>query len=118
MKSQVLGPDKGETRELTILNRVIRWTDQGLSWEPDARHAEAIIRDIEIFDGKGVCSPGVKDPEKRQSKESRAKDNGQDAGCVDCVLRPLDSPELPRYGSGKGILSDPYGMSSYSVHPT
>ena len=83
MKSQVLGPDKGETRELTILNRVIRWTDQGLSWEPDARHAEAIIRDMEIFDGKGVCSPGVKDPEKRKSKESRAEDNGQDAGCVD-----------------------------------
>ena len=46
LKTQVLGPDRGEVRELTILNRVVRWTADGLTWEPDLRHVEAIVNDL------------------------------------------------------------------------
>lgn len=74
MKSQTLGPDVGECKELTILNRSIRWTSSGVTWEPDPRHAETIIRDMGIEDGKGVCSPGVRESEKRRGKaEAEAK---------------------------------------------
>ena len=33
LKTEILGPDKGETREVRILNRVLRWEDAGISWD-------------------------------------------------------------------------------------
>ena len=54
---------------------------------------------MEIFDGKGVCSPGVQDPEKRRSKESRADDSGHDAGCVDIHVSAIDYRQVNAAGS-------------------
>ena len=50
---------------------------------------------MEIFDGKGVRSAGVKDPEKRRSKESRAEDDGREAGCVDIDVDCVDGVASP-----------------------
>ena len=43
LKTSVLGPDEGEEKEVRILNRVIRWTREGVSYEPDPRHGEILI---------------------------------------------------------------------------
>ena len=43
IKTEILGPDEGEVKELRILNRVIRLEENGLEWEADQRHAELII---------------------------------------------------------------------------
>ena len=48
LKTEILGPDKGETQEVRILNRVLRWEDAGISWEADQRHAELILSLIHI----------------------------------------------------------------------
>ena len=29
--------------EIAVLNRTLRWTPQGLEYEPDQRHAELIV---------------------------------------------------------------------------
>ena len=38
-----LGPADGDAKEGVILNRIIRWTEQGLEYEADARQAEKLI---------------------------------------------------------------------------
>ena len=34
-----LGPDAGDVSELRVLNRVLRWTEGGIAYEADPRHA-------------------------------------------------------------------------------
>ena len=41
IKAEFLGPQaEGCSQEIRILNRTLRWTGQGLEYEPDQRHAE------------------------------------------------------------------------------
>ncbi len=57
-----LGPGPSDDREALVLNRVVRWTDDGLEMEADPRQAEKLLRDLKL-DGDGVkvaASPGVK----------------------------------------------------------
>ena len=57
-----LGPGPGDDREALVLNRVVRWTTEGLEMEADPRQAEKLLRDLKL-DGEGVkvaASPGVK----------------------------------------------------------
>ena len=48
LKMEVLGPKAGQTEEVRVLNRIIRWTRTGLGYEPDQRHAERIISELEL----------------------------------------------------------------------
>ena len=43
-----LGPsvERGETPEITVLNRVVRWTSQGIEYEADPRHVEIIVHEL------------------------------------------------------------------------
>ena len=56
----ILGPDHHDVHEITILNRVMRWTANGLEYAPDPRHAEIIIEELGINDAKSIGTPGVK----------------------------------------------------------
>ena len=49
----------------------MRWTDQGVKYEADPRHAELIIKDLVLEKAKGVSSPGTKE-------EGRTQDNNQE----------------------------------------
>ena len=59
-----MGGGPNDVRELRLLNRIIRWTPQGLLYEADPRHAEQLIRDLEQFGEKSVrstlSSPGLR----------------------------------------------------------
>ena len=61
VKIRILGPDRKHEQEVRILNRVVRWTDSGLTYEPDQRHAEMVIRDLGLENAKIVTSPGTKE---------------------------------------------------------
>ena len=52
-----LGNGAGDVQEVRLLNRVIRWTPQGLLYEADPRHAEQLARDLERFGEETVRSP-------------------------------------------------------------
>jgi len=64
-----LGPGKGDDKETRVLNRVVRWTEQGLEYEADPRQAEKIIQELGLEDCKAVATPAV-----RQSMEHINKD--------------------------------------------
>jgi hypothetical protein len=52
-----LGGGAGEVRELRILNRIVRWADDGLRYEADPRHAEIVVRGLGAV--RAVSSPGT-----------------------------------------------------------
>ena len=61
LKMEVLGPNAGQAEEVRVLNRIIRWTRTGLEYEPDQRHAERIISELELETCKSVSTPRVQE---------------------------------------------------------
>ena len=60
----VLGAGRDDANEVRILNRYVRWNSDGeRSWneiEPDPRHAELIVKSLNLESAKGVTTPSVK----------------------------------------------------------
>ena len=44
LKTRVLGPGKEDEKQVKVLNRIVTWTDEGVQYEADPRHAEAMIK--------------------------------------------------------------------------
>ena len=55
-----LGPAKHDQKSVTILNRCLEWRNDGLYYEPDPRHAELIVREMEVGNMASVVTPGIK----------------------------------------------------------
>jgi len=63
------GPGPKDDREARVLNRVVRWSNDGLEYEADPRQAGKIIEELGLDECKGVATPAV-----RQSIETINKD--------------------------------------------
>ena len=50
----ILGPPgfSGTTSSIVILNRIVTWHESGISWEPDPRHADIIVKTLSPTGGK------------------------------------------------------------------
>ena len=84
VKTESIGPDPGQQLEARVLNRVIRWEETGITWEPDPRHAEIMIEQMGLKGGRSLKIPGVKE-EKKTSREPRAD--------IDHILSENEYPE-------------------------
>ena len=61
-----IGPSSNDDKTIRLLNRVFEWTERGILFEADQRHAEIIIKDNGLkLDSKGVVTPGVKGDNQR-----------------------------------------------------
>ena len=65
-----LGGDPKDTKEIRILNRVVRWTQHGIEYEADQRHAEIVIDTLGLHGAKGAPTPGVKECELTEDEET------------------------------------------------
>ena len=62
IKTEYLGPDtKRHLQEIRVLNRVINWTADGVTYEADPRHAEILIRELQLEGSKPVTTPGARE---------------------------------------------------------
>ena len=62
VKTQVLGPDEGQSKQIKILNRVVTWDgSKGLIYEADPRHVEILIKQLGLEQSKTVTTPGTKE---------------------------------------------------------
>jgi hypothetical protein len=59
VKIEFLGPYAGQSTEITVLNRVLRWTEAGVEYEPDQRHAELIVKGMGVQDSRPLTTPGA-----------------------------------------------------------
>ena len=89
---EILGPDQGQNKEVRVLNRILRWTSEGIEYEADPRHAEIILQQLNIEACKPVVTPGTRE-------EGRAKDGDVDNMMVD---RPLEDSRCTAY---RGIVA-------------
>ena len=55
-----LGTGKDDLKQMRVLNRIVRITDDALLYEADPRHAEMLIKSFQLEDSKAVVTPGVK----------------------------------------------------------
>ena len=55
-----LGPGPEDASECVVLNRVIRWTQDGLEYEADPRHVEELVAECGMADTNSVATPGVR----------------------------------------------------------
>ena len=55
-----LGPGAQDAKEAVVLNRVIRWSEQGLEMEADPRQAEKLIAECGLAGVNTVATPGVR----------------------------------------------------------
>ena len=68
IKAEFLGPKvEGAQTEVRVLNRTIRWTDEGLEYEPDQRHSELIIEQMGMANCKAVSIPTCTEVEYNES---------------------------------------------------
>ena len=59
LKMNVIGPDDHHDKEVRVLNRIIRWTEHGLEYESDQRHAERIVEEMGMEKCKAVSTPCI-----------------------------------------------------------
>ena len=65
-----LGPQDKDEKSVRLLNRVIEWTDNGIRYEADQRHAELVLRDMGLSESSNsVVSPGGKRDEESMSQK-------------------------------------------------
>jgi hypothetical protein len=65
-----LGPDNEDDKSIRILNRIVEWTPHGIRYEADQRHAEIIIKDLNLDEenSKGVTAPSVKTTDEQLAR--------------------------------------------------
>ena len=95
-----LGPrrDLGDKSEMTILNRVVRWTtgaSEAIEYEADGRHVEILLAQMKLgHEAKSVVTPGVKKdpgPEVELTGERREVYRG---AVMRAAYLAQDRPEL------------------------
>lgn len=69
IKTKTVGLGSGEEKEQRILNRVIRVGEKGWEYEPDQRHADLIVRALDLQSAKGVKTPYEEEKEWRREEE-------------------------------------------------
>ena len=62
IKTELLGPNtRRHQQEIRVLNRVLGWTANGLTFEADQRHAEILINELGVRGCKPVATPGARE---------------------------------------------------------
>ena len=56
-----MGPDKDDSKEIKILNRIIRYTNKGLELEADLRHSELIVSQLGLTEAKELSCPSAEE---------------------------------------------------------
>ena len=59
IKTEFLGPEKRHSKQLRILNRIISWGGDGITYEADQRHAEILVKEMGVKNA--VLTPGSRD---------------------------------------------------------
>ena len=85
-----LGPDETDDQEVRILNRIVRVTPSGLSYEADPRHVEILIKSLGVENAKSVSSPGVKDYSELELETEDAEANEHLVAALRADVKPGD----------------------------
>lgn len=101
-------------KEARLLNRIIRWTVQGITWEPDPRHVEIVLQGLQLDDGKSshVVTPG----DREAARRVRDTPKGGEYLCGECnLVHAYDSePVSPMEGLQPSTTSGAFSSKASS----
>jgi hypothetical protein len=83
-----LGGDSGDLQELRVLNRVLRWTTDGIYAEADPRHQEILVAQL-TESLKSLTTPGAKVKSEKEEEEEEEE-----------LEEELTAQEVSAYRSG------------------
>lgn len=63
-----IGSQKDDEKSIIMLNRIVEWTDEGVVYNSDQRHADIIVRYLGLGKANGVVTPGEKKHDKVSSE--------------------------------------------------
>ena len=85
IKADILGAAGHPCKEVTLLNRVVIWGGAGISWEADHRHAELVVRQLDLEHAKGLATSGSKSTSNKKEPTVKPEEVGEWAdSCVMC----------------------------------
>ena len=64
-----LGPGQEDAKEVKVLNRIIRWTPEGVEYEADPRQVERLVIDLNLEGCRKTGTPGVKQTFEQLEKD-------------------------------------------------
>ncbi len=53
---------------MKMLNRIVRYTEEGIEYEADPRHAELVVKMMKMEEANGVMTPGEKTEEEEEGE--------------------------------------------------
>ena len=83
LKTETLGSDAADAKEVRILNKVVRMTEAGVELEADPRHAELIVRELGLEHCKPSKAPGSKATEGRYENRVIKPSNDKTISAID-----------------------------------
>ena len=94
-----LGPEPGDAKAVSSLNRLIRYEDGvGAELEADPRHAELIIAELGLETAKAVTTPGTKEADGAPGEEEPLDDAAEVTAfrgiCARALYLSVDRPEI------------------------
>jgi hypothetical protein len=118
-----LGPGGDDAKEASILNRIVRYTAEGVMYEADPRQAERLIQECGLEGAKSVATPGLKETSAQLAEEkdlepglhtayrsSAARANYLAADRIDCqyaskeICRWMSAPKTTSWAAMKRIV--------------
>eukprot|EP00973_Karenia_brevis_P075868 10540854-Karenia_brevis.AAC.1 len=71
ISTEIIGPEIGDKKQAKVLNRTMTYTNNGIEYEPDPRHAEIIVKELGLEQCNTVLTPGIsEEPEKKDDGEA------------------------------------------------
>ena len=71
IKWQILGPKEEHDKTIKVLNRTIRWTTQGITYEADQKHVKKIIQGLDLNSANGISTPFIKEEKDTGDQENK-----------------------------------------------
>ena len=93
IKTEILGPDpRKHVQSIKILNRIITWGKDGISWEPDPRHAELIVESLGTQ--KNAATAGIDDIEEDDTPLSAEATSSYRSLAARANYLAIDRPDI------------------------
>ncbi len=92
----IMVPGPKDAREVTILNRTVRWEDDEVSLEADPKHVEKMLEDVKLAERKPNLVPGSREG---GHEEGTALERERARMYRSVVARPTTSRRIDRISS-------------------
>ena len=95
IKSEMIGEDQDLKKELNVLNRIVRVTEDGFEMEADIRHVELMVEELGLGNSKAVMTPGEDEEdgdEKEEDEDLPVNPNDDNEEYVEEDKEVIDKP--------------------------